>query len=147
METFIAFAPFVILPYNSFLMIDHGTKYYNLASVHQESRRKAAITALVYRENCTDWTWIDTNLALWPPEPWNPSGFFVSDWTVCSRSSFFHSLDRQLHLDHSGWWLGKWTTQFHVYSDPSITRFLPYLSDHCKTGPTSRVSLTSKRLW
>lgn len=49
METFIALAPSVILPYNSFLTIDHGTKYYNLASVHQESRRKAAITALVYR--------------------------------------------------------------------------------------------------
>jgi hypothetical protein len=147
METFITFAPSVILPYNSFIKIDNGIKYNNLLSVCQKSGRKAVSTALVYRENCVDWTPIDINPPIWPPEPWNPSGFFVSDGTIYSRSFFFHSFDRQIRWDHSGWWLGKWTTQFHLYSDPSISTFLPYLSDHCKMGPTSRGSFTSKRLW
>jgi len=64
METFITFAPSVILPYNSFIKIDNGIKYNNLLSVCQKSGRKAVSTALVYRENCADWTAIDINLAL-----------------------------------------------------------------------------------
>jgi hypothetical protein len=110
-----------LLPYKSFLEIQHSALSTVLDSVRHKPWKKPVIWALVYPSKCGKLSRIDIHIVLWPPEPRNPSGFFVSAWNAYEGHSIFSSFGGESMTDRCVWWLRSLTTQFQQCSDLPIS--------------------------